>query len=511
MTKTTMLNTGAIGIGLLMTITALLLPANNLQAVVAADKPNVLFIMIDDLNDYVGALGGHPQAYTPNIDAFLTADDTTNFTNAHTPAPSCNPSRSAIMSGLSPKTTGIVLNKGRDLRDYSDTAQTMNQYFSSRGHHSVSFGKIDHTVFPSEWDEIKRPGVYLRAFQAEAEAQNVSLDLVPSPLGHGNFDWGPVPMDEEYWPDYQIASDAISFLEDDERSGDPFFLAVGILKPHLPWHCPAEYFDLIVDDVTDIIVPDSDPSDLDDVGPIAASWANDPNRKDHEDRFNAEDPVMRQGAVHAYLACTSFADAQVGRVLEALENSEHADNTIVVVVSDHGWFLGEKNTWKKFKLWEDATQVPFGIHVPSQYLKSGVANPETSTVVNIASIYQTLAGLVFNRNARTDYASLVKLLDESTENKWINRPALTYFGSVNNVSMRRANFRYTQYEDGFVEFYDHRVDAEEKLNLAFPEYYANNTSMQPLLDLYDGSQSDLDWINDVKIPESAMLLDRLGG
>ncbi|MEM7012694.1 MAG: sulfatase-like hydrolase/transferase, partial [Verrucomicrobiota bacterium] len=324
------------------------LEAEDAAAAESKPRPNVLFISVDDWNDWLGCMG-HEQALTPNVDRL--ADRGVLFTNAHCVAPVCNPSRVAVLTGLRPNTTGVYENNHRMRRKVPDVV-TLPQHFRSQGYHVAGGGKIFHDVpphcdDPQSWDEYfwwnehgPKGG---RAGGGFRSPYSISPDPEPNnrptrqitPQTKRNFDWGVVDQPESDWPDSKVATWATEFLQRDHTK--PFFLAVGIFRPHVPWFNPPAYAARYP--VEEIVLPEVKDDDLADVGAWARKRAQDGNSK-HDQIVAAQE---WKSAVQAYLASISFADANVGRVLDALDQSSYRDNTIVVFWSDHGYHLGEKN------------------------------------------------------------------------------------------------------------------------------------------------------------------------
>jgi arylsulfatase A-like enzyme len=272
----------------------------------------------------------------------------------------------------------------------------------------------------------------------------------------GHFDWGPVDCRDEDMGDWKIAEWAVSELK--KKHDKPFFLAPGFIRPHLPWYAPRKYFDMY--DEKKIAMPKVKEDDLDDVPKQGRHFAT--RSGDHK-------AVLEYGqwrkAVQAYLACISFTDACVGRIVDALDASEYAKNTIVVLWSDHGWHLGEKLHWRKFALWEEATRNPFLMVVP------GVTKPNgrCERTVDYMNIYPTMIELCgLPKREGLEGVSMVPLLKDPKA-KW-DRPALTTYERGNH-SVRSERWRYIRYYDGTEELYDHNNDELEWTNLASkPEY-----------------------------------------
>ena len=432
-----------------------------------ADRRDILFIAIDDLNDWVGVLGGHPQARTPNIDAL--AERGVVFTNAHTTAALCNPSRTALMLGLRPSTTGIYGNAPSWL-DVERLAAlpTLPRFLRERGYRTFGAGKVFHAhTFgasgyagyndPSAWDAFY-PSL---ARQLPDEVTPHDRPANGNPIDQ-RFDWAPVVVDDRAMADGQITAAARAQLAGD---GDqPRFVAVGIYRPHLPWYVPQTYLDM--HPLQDIELPAVPEHDLDDVPLIAQEFLQDhflPPMELH--RWVVDAGMWAQG-VQAYLASVSFADAMVGQVIEALDASGRADDTIVVLWSDHGWHLGEKQRWRKSTLWEESTRVPLIVVAP------GVTTPgsRSARTVSLIDLFPTVAELVgLEAPDHLEGTSLVPLLHDP-DAPW-DRPAISSFG-FGNHAVRTERFRYIRYSDGSEELYDRGADPGEWTNLAADAAYA---------------------------------------
>jgi arylsulfatase A-like enzyme len=416
--------------------------------------PNVLFIAIDDLNDWIGCLGGHPDVKTPNLDRL--AQRAVLFTNAHCSAPACNPSRASLMTGILPSTSGVYHNPQPWRKSPAlANAVTIPQHFMAHGYRAVGGGKIYHGGFPDppSWQEY-----------FPSQQKNKPDDPMPAnrPLNGipktAHFDWGPVDVPDDQMGDRKVAAWAISELR---REHDrPFFLACGFFRPHLPWYVPPEYFDMYPADR--VTLPNVNENDLDDVPAIGRKMAR--PEKDHK---NVIEHNQWRKAVQGYLASITFVDTCVGRVIDALYKSAHADNTVVILWSDHGWHLGEKLHWRKFSLWEEAT------HNVLMVIAPGVtkAGRRCSRPVTMVDIYPTLIDLC-NLTAKEELEgrSLLPLL-KNPRASW-DRPALTTHGR-NNHSLRTERWRYIRYSDGTEELYDHNKDELEWNNLAEDPRYAD--------------------------------------
>ena len=411
------------------------------------NRPNVLFIAVDDLNDWIGCLGGHPEVKTPNIDRLAARG--VLFTKAYCAAPSCNPSRTALMTGIRPSTSGVYENR-QPMRESTvlKNAVTMPQHFAQHGYRVTGGGKIYHGAFPDpqSWQEY-----------FPSQEKNQPGDPVPEKRpANGiprtaHFDWSALPVADTEMGDYKTTDYVIGELN--KTHDKPFFLACGIYKPHLPWYVPQKYFDMYPEDK--ITLPTVKDDDLDDVPAEGRRLAL--RSGDHK-------KVLEFGqwrkAVQGYLASISFADACVGRVIDALDKSAHSANTIVVLWSDHGWSLGEKLHWRKFALWEEATRNVLIVSAP------GVTKPgaKCARTVDATHIYPTLIELCdLTAKKELEGKSFVSLLKDP-QSKW-DLPAITTY-ERNNHSVRSERWRYIRYHDGGEELYDHSNDEMEFHNLA---------------------------------------------
>lgn len=436
-----------------------LLPILLLAAVTAAfgaRRPNILFIAVDDLNDWIEPLGGHPQAKTPNLARL--ARQSVVFTRAYTAAPACNPSRAALMTGVAPYRSGVYHNN-QAWRPAMPEAETLPQAFRSAGYWAGGAGKIYHGVYPDppSWDEYWPSKTVQR-----------KPDPLPDPRpasgipGVGNFDWGALDVDATEMSDFKVASWVADKLR--QPHDQPFFLACGIFRPHLPWHVPENYLARFPAALTRLpTVFGGDLRDVPDAGVRMARPGRDHKRVTEHEQWNE--------AVSAYLASVNFADDMIGRVLDALEESGQAQHTVIVLWGDHGWHLGEKHHWRKFALWEEATRVPLLISAPAGTpgLPEGTrAGSASARPVNLLDIYPTLLELAgLEPRTGLDGRSLVPLL-RNPDRPW--QPTVTTHGRLNHA-VRSEDYRYIRYADGSEELYDHRVDPMEWTNLAGDPLY----------------------------------------
>jgi len=430
-------------------------------------KPNILLISVDDMNDWAGCLNGYPGVQTPNMDRL--AQRGRLFTNAHCPSPLCNPSRTALLTGLAPHNSGVYGN-GHWWRPARPNLISLPMHFKNNGYETVGAGKTFHHPPgfnpPDQWDEY-----FMQVFD-DAWDRKLHPDITPTdpptphplngitPYEH-EFDWGVLDITEEDYGDAKAIAWASDYLKRDHSK--PFFLAVGTFRPHLPCYAPQKYFDQYPQGR--IQLPPFLDTDIENLPPLGQKFA--------AARRNCYEKVIDHDqweiAVQAYLACITFADAQIGRLLDALEQSGHANNTIIVFFSDNGFHLGEKQHWHKSTLWERATHVPFIISAPN------ITHPGQSSnrPVSLQDIYPTLIDLCDlppRPNHPLDGESLLPLLTDPNAH-W-RESTLTTF-QPGNHAVRTERWRYIRYVDGGEELYDRQEDPNEWHNLASYSDYKN--------------------------------------
>ncbi len=430
----------------------------------SADSPDILFISIDDMNDWVSPLDGHSQTITPNMERL--AERGIVFTNAHAPAPLCNPSRTALLSGVRPSTTGVYGN-GNDWEknDVASSVRMLPGYFMDSGYRVMGAGKIFHSGHNdrSSWHG------YYPSFDQTRPHETIPGGNVPvngNPFNSNaitnSFDWGPIVAEDSATSDGQLADWMARHLN--EPSDGPRFDALGFRRPHQPWFVPQKYFDM--HPLENIKLPPTVENDLGDV-PEAALRGNfvtacctigrAPSRELHE--WVLETGVWPD-AVQGNLASISFVDAMLGRVLDGLDASGRADSTIIVVFGDHGYHVGEKSSYAKRTLWRESTRVAMFIVAP------GITEPGTRTdaPVNLLDIYPTLAELAgLPAPDHVEGTSLVPLL-ENPDADW-DQPTLTTNG-YSNHAVSSDRYRYIRWSDGSEELYDFVSDPHEFTNLA---------------------------------------------
>jgi choline-sulfatase len=430
------------------------------------DRPNVLFLSVDDMNDWVGSLGGYPGVKTPNIDALGKRG--VLFSNAHCASPLCNPSRTSLLTGMRPDTTGIY-NNDQFLRPEHPDIETLPVYFKKNGYHVAGAGKVFHHTAgmnpPDQWDEFK-----LQVFDDPWYRRDEWYPWnkkIPAPKGHpfnglnhfqGEFDWGILDRPENEYGDMAAVGFGQEFLK--RKHEKPFFLAVGLWHPHIPMFAPKRFFDMYPEN--EVRLPISPEDDLDDVPAMGQKFAA--FRRDEHKRILAEGKWKE--AVRAYLASVSFADHMIGQMVAALDASPYARNTVLVFWSDNGWHLGEKQHWHKSTLWERSTHVPLIIAAPGMR----AAGAPRTQAVSLLDLYPTLVELCgLPRNPRLEGESLAPLLKNP---KAKHNPAVSTYEPGNHC-VRTERWRYIRYRDGGEELYDRQADPNEWKNLASrPEHAA---------------------------------------
>ena len=453
----------------------------------AGEQPNVLFIAIDDLNDWIGCLGGHPQALTPNMDRL--AQRGVLFANAHCAAPACNPSRAAVFTGRMPEVTGVWSNRSGKLQELFPEGRLLSQAFSNAGYLTLGTGKLLHSKskvgfdqffgVEQRWSPFSKQAVAYRDDELPSKGTSSPRHRLRDALGRGvvlplnrmpsdrrpeliageSFDWGPFDLPDSEFGDTQITNWAIKQLQTDH--GQPIFLGVGYYRPHIPLWAPQRFFDRFALEPAEL--PPVKQDDLKDLSPAARKWALEPVTA------GRHVTVVKYGqwraAVEAYLACVAYIDHELGRLIHALDDSPHADNTVIVLWSDHGWHLGEKEHWGKWTGWERSTRVPLMIvparDVSKEYAKTG---NRCEQPVSLIDLYPTLIDICGIQGAfELDGESLRPLMQDPKQRT--GRVVTTAF-DPENLSLRTNRFRYLRYADGSEELYDHANDPHEWENLA---------------------------------------------
>ncbi len=453
----------------------------------AADKPNILFIAIDDLNDWLGCYGGHPQAITPNIDRLAASG--VLFSNAHCAAPVCKSSRTAVFSGRYPQQTGVFGNKDPDiLKDHPDSV-FLSQALADSGYDTLGTGKLLHGSSAGVFDSVFYPEQRWSPFTKEEASYSTEelpskgtvnprhvlkngpggrdyvfpfnrmpSDRNPDKLDGESFDWASFDLPDSAMGDGQITDWAIDKLS--EPRSKPLLLGVGFYRPHIPLFAPKVDFD-VYPPVEEIQLPQIRENDFDDIGEAGRRWGTEAVTAGSHASVLEHDQWRE--AVRAYLACVTFVDRQVGKLMAALKESPQADNTLIVLWSDHGWHLGEKQHWGKWTGWRQSTRVPLIILEP---LKNTEAprGKVCSEPVGLIDLYPTLLDYSGSPE-RDDLAgvSLRPLLEKPGQET--GRTILTTFDRGNHT-LSGNQWRYIRYKEGDEELYQIQDDPNEWDNLS---------------------------------------------
>jgi len=412
------------------------------------NRMNVLFLIVDDLNTW---LLGDTNRYTgkvvaPNI--MRLADSGVIFNHAYTASPFCCPSRTALLSGVRPWKSGVYAN-GLDMSESTplQNATSLAKLFNKAGYYTASYGKVAHGWdVRADWDD-----------RIGHDRDPVPPNAPLTPVGKGEQDWGSTHLREEEMHDTMYADAAIKQLQ--KKHDKPFLIACGLFHPHMPWYVPQKYFDMFpLDEVT---TPELMENDLDDVPPLGRAVTAGKSKFVEQ---VLEHGLHKQG-VQGYLATTAYADAQIGRVLDTLDKSPYRDNTIVVLMTDHGFHLGEKSHWQKGTLWEEATHCLLMFRVPGLTKAGGTSE----RFVSLQDVYPTLAELCgIDPPSYIDGHSLVPLL-KKPDAEWKSTAISALYDRY--ISIRTEEFRYIRYLDDQEEFYNCAKDPHEWTNqIGNPEY-----------------------------------------
>jgi arylsulfatase A-like enzyme len=411
------------------------------------EKPNILFIAIDDQNDWIGCMNGHPQVKTPHIDGL--AEKGTLFLNAHCQSPLCNSSRTSLMTGLRPSTTGVygLAPTIRQVEDFKNVV-TLPQYLKKHDYTTYMAGKIYHGGYGrkpqhKEFDHVGPPA----SVGAKPERK-----LVETPSPHPLVDWGTFPHRDEDKGDWPVASYGVETLN--AKPQEPFFLSVGFFLPHVPCYVTQKWYDMYPEETLEL--PPFLKDDRNDTPRF--SWYLHWKLPEPRHQFLVESNQWKN-LVRSYLASTSFVDSQVGRVLDALEENGYANNTIVVLWSDHGFHLGEKEITGKNTLWDRSTRVPLIFAGPG--ILKGQSCKQPAELLDMYPTLLELCGLP--KNEALEGLSLAPQLGDPTTFR--ERPAITTHNHDNH-GVRSSKWRYIRYADGSEELYDMQSDPNEWKNLA---------------------------------------------
>ena len=411
-------------------------------------RPDIVFIVVDDLNDWVGCLGGHPGTKSPNIDQLASSGML--FTQAYCNSPQCRPSRTSFNHGVYPFRTGTYFN-ARYRKETKMSTPSMQQFLADKGFRVSIGGKVFHGSGP----------------KIEGAAIQKRLPDPKPPKGKDNFgglkppnDGYPLDTTDEQMGDYKLSQWAIQ--QWNQVTDQPVFMSVGFFRPHRPLQVPKSWFGHFP---LESITRPAEPNGVDD-------WADMPEFARRLARTHAHKPLHKGLSDHefivanqqwdltiqAYQASVAFVDHQIGHLLKALKNNPRGRDTYIVLVSDHGWHLGEKKHWCKGAIWEQTTHIPFIVHGPGVTQGSRCSQP-----VSLIDIYPTLLDFAgYDIPKWVDGTSVkAQLIKADTPRP----PVISSYGE-GNTSIRTQHWRYIRYEDGSEELYDHRVDPNEWTNQA---------------------------------------------
>ncbi len=482
-------------------------------------SPNVLLITVDDLNAWVGALNKNPLAKTPNIDKLAAKG--ISFTNAHTAAPVCAASRASLMSGVFPHKSGFYTNGNHKANAHNviDKVPHLAQLFRESGYTTIGAGKIYHR-WVTDGNEQLDAATYDQFLPLETVFP--TQDMLANGEGYKGYKFYPFPdggtrlkrelnvtkgtslsagpvqrtkMRDGEMPDEVIANWAVDRLnqysKNAKQARKPFFMTLGFLRPHVPFAAPKEYFDMFPLDKIDLPKTDN-MKDIPLYGK-AMTMGIIPGG-DHGAVLSLGDTFWKE-LIQGYLASIAFVDAQVGLVLDAIENNGLSNNTLIILTSDHGQNLGEKSNWRKMSLWEESTRVPF--IVSSGSIKS--KGEQVNAAVSLLDVYPTLVSyLKLPQQSHLDGHDLTPLLNNPNMS-W-DKPSLIAW-RYKNFAVRSNRYRYIQYRDGTEELYDHVNDPLEQINLAgkieannvitkLKQYIPSNVALPHDKDIWQGDVLD---------------------
>jgi len=497
---------------------------------VSAERPNVIFIICDDLNDYIEGFGGHPDAVTPNMARL--AKTGVRFTQAHCNIPICGPSRASLFTGVYPYNSGCYGFTKWDTYEVLKNSRTLMDHFRANGYRTLGTGKLMHHMVRQEWKQFGNRADY--GPFAFAGGEKVAHPDVPTPFrdigpvdgsfgpflnltGRKTPDGKPLRWQNGGWGNLakplRVESQEDRDLTPDELNGDwavenirslaghpgrqPFFMGVGFIRPHTPLIVPQRFFDMFPLDEIDL--PVIRPGDADDTfarsirGIPNGSEPTSPRTEDMGTRlfrnlvesYPSRDEALRR-FIQAYLASVASVDEQIGRILDVVDQSPLKDNTIIVLTSDHGWGMGEKDYLYKNSLWQESTQVPLIVRAP------GIVKQDAAcgTPVSLIDLYPTLVDLCGltgdtkknDKGHALDGHSLKPLLNDPDAGQWSGPPAaltalykwrMKHDPSRESYSLRSKDWRYIRYENGKEELYDTTSDPHEWHNLADKSEHAD--------------------------------------
>ncbi|MDB4459092.1 sulfatase [bacterium] len=420
------------------------IPPSSLTA--ESQQPDVVFIIVDDLNDWLGCLGGHPDASSPNIDALAASGML--FSQAYCNSPQCRPSRTSLNHGIYPFNTGTYFNaKSKDEKKI--TTPTMQQVFGANGYRVASGGKVFHGGPGSSGDALlKRP-----SDPRPPKGKDTFGKLNPPNDGYA------LDVKDEAMGDYKVAQWAVGeWYTETEK---PLFMSVGFFRPHRPLQVPKTYFDQFpVDSIHRPEEPKKD--DWNDMPDFAKRLARTHAHKALHSGLSDHEYMVANDqwdvTIQAYHASIAFVDKQIGHFLKALEKNPRGRETVVMLVSDHGWHLGEKKHWCKGAIWEQTTHIPFMVRANG--VKPGSVCTKPVSLIDVFPTLIDLAGI-----DRPTYLDGNSISPQLKDPKTKRSPVISSYGE-GNTAIRTERWRYIRYEDGSEELYDHKVDKNEWTNQA---------------------------------------------
>ena len=465
-------------------LSLVLIIANIAFGISAAERPNILFIVADDLTAEALGTYGNEVCQTPNIDQL--AREGVQFNRAYCQYPVCGASRASFMSGLYPETTGFLgnikaLGSYRVVNPEFAEHPSIGGFLRRNGYVSARVSKIYHMGVPGGIEAGEpggdEPDSWDRAYDVwspETSSPGAFSDLSPK-LAHWGSGFVKISVPDELastQADEVTATQVIGILENRAlhrnktnflKPGEPLFLAVGLVRPHVPLVAPERLMNLYNSD--NVSMPEFPRDDLDDVP--------EPNRKKANSTNHQMTPAQALEARAAYFACVTYMDEQVGRILDAVDRLGMRDNTVVVFISDHGWLLGEHDSWQKSNLFDPACRVPLIVRAPGFDKNAGKTVNAATELIDLYPTFADLAGLRDKAPEILQGHSLVPLLEQPNRKDWVRDSSYTVLGSKKVVhnSIRSGQYRYSLYDGGEEELYDHQSDPEEFTNQAKnPEY-----------------------------------------
>lgn len=434
-------------------------------------RMNVLFIIVDDLNVDIASYG-HPVVKTPNLDKLRARG--VQFNHAYSQYPLCNPSRNSLLTSLYPGTSGNLSNADH-IRDLVPDVVTLPELFKENGYTTISTGKVFHHEDAQSWSKISdittgeihpegKPYAFYRVRGQEGRTKGDEAFLSDGSLKW--FQWRSVTEGEEFLKDTQAANTMIQRIDELAESGDPFFLAFGLARPHDPFFAPKRFFEMYPDEV--LTLPEA-PAD-------ASSWPITAFNSEFLEVFRKLTEQEKFDAMRSIYASTSYMDEQLGRVLDYFEAKGLSDNAAVIFVSDNGYHVGENDYWNKATLFERSCLAPLIIATPDM----STAGESSDRVVEFIDIYPTIAELCsLEVPDHVEGTSLVPLLEDPEA----ERREIAYSYVNTGRSVRDSRYRYTRWPGGLHALWDHKHDPNEHYNVADnPEYASVLQRMEVLLD-----------------------------